>query len=171
MASTPPAPGLLGPLRQIGGNVTAALVLFGVILTITLPIAAPHGVLFPISAAVSLLSAVVAILLGRLRPLPMGLPGDEARKQAVAAFRTAFFRQFVAIEAPALLALVFSFVLGTAVPYYVSAAIAVVLWLFVGYPSDARVARAERALDAQGGTSELRLALTTPTAAAGSSSK
>jgi hypothetical protein len=171
MASTPPAPGLLGPLRLIGGNVAAALVLFGVILTIALPLAAPHGVLFPISTAVSLLSAVVAILLGRLRPLPTGLHGDEARKQGVDAFRTAFIRQFVAIEAPALLALAFSFVLGTAVPYYVSAAIAVVLWLLVGYPSDARVARAERALDSQGGTSELRLALTTPTAAAGSSSR
>jgi hypothetical protein len=169
MASTPPAPGLLGSLRQIGGNVAAALVLFGVVVTITLPIAAPHGVLFPISAAVSLLSVVVTILLGRLRPLPMGLHGSEARKQGVVAFRTAFFCQFAAIEMPALLALVFSFVLGTAVPYYISATIAVILWLFVGYPSDARVARAERALDSQGGTSELRLALTTPTEAGSSS--
>lgn len=162
MASTPKAQGLLGTLRLIGGNVAAALVLFGVVLTLTLPIAWPHGVLFPISVALSLLSAVVAVLLGRLRPLPMGASGPQARQQGVDTFRSAFFRQFLAIEVPALLALAFSFLLGTAVPYYVCAAIAVVLWFLVGYPSDARVARAESALDSQGGTSELREALTAP---------
>jgi hypothetical protein len=164
--TTPPAPGSpLATLRLIGGNVAAALVLLGVVATLTLPIARPQGALFAISGAVSLASAVVAILLGRLRPLPMGANGVPAQQQAVGSFRTAFFRQFVAIEAPALLALAFSFVMGTAVTYYIAAAVAVVLWLLVAYPSDKRVARAERVLDSQGGVSQLGLALSAAPAA------
>ncbi|WP_157545476.1 hypothetical protein [Hamadaea tsunoensis] len=158
MTSRPSQTPITG-LRIVGGNITGALVLFGVVATFTVPVTWPHDVLFAVTTGLSVLSAVAAPLVGRLRPLPPGTSGPQARKQGVAAFQRAFFLQFAIIEAPALFALVVSFIVQTVVPYYVSAVIAVLLWLLIAYPTDKRVARAERRLDSAGGTSDLAAAL------------
>jgi hypothetical protein len=159
MATSAAATSMLGVLRRIAFRQGVALALFGVTILIVLPVSVPRGPWFYGSLALSVVSMFAGPAAGRLAPLPMGTHGDAARQQAIVLFRVAFFRQMFAIQLPALLAVMFAFVTENAAVYLVPVTVAEALWFSVAYPSDSRVARAERDLDAGGATSELRQAL------------
>jgi hypothetical protein len=155
----PSSPSLFRAFRRVFLNMTVALGLFGVVMLLTQPTVWKPETLFAVSAALSVASAAVVPLVGRLRPLPLGLTEEEAAKTGVAAFRGRMFLRLVVTEAPALIALIVSTILGTSVPYLVSGAIAVALMLLFVVPNRRDVAAAEGQLDSGGAASRLSAVL------------
>lgn len=154
MQATPQQP----PLRTfqlLFGNVTFALVLFTILVSVMLPIEWTSDPLFLVAAALGVVSPALALTAGRIQPLPLTLPADEAQTQGVARFRTALFLRMVVIEFPVLLAMAFAFVLDTAVPVLVNAVIAIPLMVMFVFPTRRTVQDAEGKLDAGGARSQL----------------
>ncbi|NUT18674.1 MAG: hypothetical protein HOV77_05780 [Hamadaea sp.] len=152
----------LQSLRRMMRNVGISLVLFAVVVALVLPLRWTGGPGLYLPLALSVISIGAVPLLGRLKPLPIGVSDAKARNDARNAFVVAMFRQMAGAQAPALAALAGSFVEESMVPYLICGAVSVILFFGAVYPSDARIARAERKLDSEGGHSELRATLASP---------
>jgi hypothetical protein len=141
------------------GQLAISLVLFAVATAVALPIKWPNDILFAVSAAVAVAAIAAVPIAGRVPALPAGMLGEEGRTAGLAAFRSVLFRRFVITEAAALVGLATAFVLGSAVPYLVNGAVAVLLMALFVVPTRRLVADAESRLDSEGGQSQLSAAL------------
>jgi hypothetical protein len=147
-------------LRRMSLNFGVAIVLFGVVLFFMLPLKKPDGLGFYLPIALSALSLLATPFVARLKPLPMGMSGEPARAQARKAFTSRLILQYVMAELPVLVAMGAGIVTVNLAPFLVCGVVFELVWFTFGYPSDARIDRAERDLDSGGATSGLRAALT-----------
>jgi hypothetical protein len=150
-----PTPTRLAAFRRMFLNVTVGLVLVAVVLALVLPTKWVSNPLFAVSAAVSVASAVLAPMVGRLPVLPTDLPADAARTAGEKAFIRGIFLRFAIVDGAALVGLITTYPVGSTVPYLVNGAVAVVLMLVFVRPTEQRVRAAEQRLDSAGATSRL----------------
>lgn len=150
-----PTPTRLALFRRVILNVTIGLVLFAVIIAVLQPTKWVSDTLFAVSAAVSVASAVLAPILGRVPVLPMDLSAEAARTAGEKAFIRGVFLRFVIVDGAALVGLITAYAVGSTVPYLVNGTVAVVLMLVFVRPTQQQVRAAEQRLDSAGASSRL----------------
>jgi hypothetical protein len=128
---------------------------FAVVLLLTLPFQWVSHPLFAVSAALSVASAGLAVMIGRLPALPATMPPDEAQQAGLQAFRSATVRRFAVVGAAAVFSLAVAFVARSSVPYLISAAVAAALIYLLVIPTPRRIRAAEQQLDSAGASSRL----------------
>jgi hypothetical protein len=150
-----PTPTKLAAFRRIVLNVTIGLALFAVVIALVQPTKWVSDTLFAVSAAVSVASAVLVPILGRVPVLPMDLSAEAARNAGEKAFIRGIFLRFAVVDGAALFGLIAAYVVGSTVPYLVNGAVAIVLMLVFVRPTERHVRAAEQRLDSAGATSRL----------------
>lgn len=141
--------------RRIFVNILIGFAGFAVVLLLLLPLQWVSDKLFAVSAAMSVASAAIALVIGRIPALPATMAPEEARQAGLKAFRGTVFTRFAVIDAAILFSLLVSFIVESSVPYLISAAIGAALVYLLVLPTPRRIRAAEQQLDSAGASSRL----------------
>lgn len=161
------APSALSSLRILAAALTAAplVILVAVSFALTGGGGTPPTWALGVVALVGVLGASLATLIGYRTPaIAPGTTGEDARRQALAAFSASTMLRLALCETAALAGVALAFVVqeGGLLVLVVGVIVAVFLMILLGWPGDRSITRVQESLDREGGRSQLVETLNAP---------